>query len=461
MKIKLKNKLILNFLFVIFICIAIIWILSNMFLEKRFNSYIITKQKSDNQKLLDQIKLQYSDKYGWNVSSVEKLGVDELSQGIIIKLTDTQNNVIWDAKMHNSGLCAQMLDHIAQNMQSKYPNFNGKYSEQVNGVIVQNQKIANLYIGYYGPFFYTDADLEFLNKLNYMLVFSALISTFISVILAVILSKNITKPIEEIIDKTYSLSKEKYCDNIQIKSNVYEISNLIESINNLSKRLNKQESIRKKLTENMSHELRTPITAIQANLEAMSDGIIKPTKEKLQSCYSEIIRISKLIEKLENLETLQNESKLNLKNTDISLIVKNVLISFEKKIIDKKIAVKFDYTPIIINIDADKMYQVFVNLISNAIKYNKENGKIEIYIKEYQESIKIYIKDSGIGIKKQDLDYIFERLYREDKSRNTKIPGYGIGLSIVKQIITLHSGSIDVQSKSGSGTTFIITLNKE
>lgn len=460
MKIKLKNKIILNFLVVIFICILIIWSFSHIFLENKFKAYVIDKQQKNNEDILHQIQNQYSSQNGWNVSSVEDIGVDQLSNGIIIKLKDVNNNTIWDATKHNSGLCAQMLDHMAKNMQSKYPNFNGKYLEEAKDIYVNNQKIATLYIGYYGPFFYTDNDLAFINQLNLLLLISASISIVISIILAIIFSRNITKSLEEIIDKTHKLSQGKYDLKIDNKSNVYEISNLLDSINNLEKKLNSQEKLRKKLTQNMSHELRTPITSIQGHLEAMIDGIIEPTKERLESCYEEIQRMSRLIEKLENLENLEKDKILDLKYVDISLIMKNVLNNFEKQILDKKISLNFEYTPIMITIDPDKMYQVFVNIISNAIKYTNESGKISVKIVEKKGNIKIIVNDNGIGIDPKHINYIFERLYREDDSRNSKVGGYGIGLSIVKEIINLHHGDIEVKSKKNEGTTIEIILNK-
>ena len=125
---------------------------------------------------------------------------------------------------------------------------------------------------------------------------------------------------------------------------------------------------------------------------------------------------------------------------------------------DKNIRIKYELEDVNANIDKEKISQVIINLISNAIRYTNLNGEILIKLYKKSDFIKIIVKDNGIGIPEESLDYIFERFYRVDKSRCRNTGGTGVGLTICKSIVDLHKGKIEVKSKLNEGSEFIITL---
>ena len=302
-----------------------------------------------------------------------------------------------------------------------------------------------------------------LKDMTNLIIGISLLMIIVVISISIFLSQKISKPIIVVSKMTDFIKKGGYDQTLEYESSILEIDNLINSINDLSKELYKMENMRKKLTSDISHELRTPLTSIQTHLEAMIDGIWEASPERLNSVNEEVIRLSHLVNQLKNLTKYDDEkNKLHISEVDLKQLIKNIIYNNQSSAFEKNIKIEYDLEKIIANVDKEKISQVIVNLISNAIRYTNCNcdkeGKIIIRLFKVDEFIKISVKDDGIGIPKESLDYIFERFYRVDKSRCRNTGGTGIGLTISKSIIDLHNGSIEVKSEINEGSEFIITL---
>ncbi len=305
----------------------------------------------------------------------------------------------------------------------------------------------------------TESRELFLQDMTNLIIGISLLMIIVVIAIAVFLSQKISKPIIVVSKMTDFIKKGGYDQTLEYESSIVEIDNLINSINELSRELYKMENMRKKLTSDISHELRTPLTSIQTHLEAMIDGIWEPSPERLNSVNEEVIRLSHLVNQLKNLAKFDSEeNKLNLKYENLTQIVKNIIYNNEGFAMEKNIKIKYELEEINATIDKEKITQVIVNLLSNAIRYTCMDGEILIKLYKKNDFIKITVKDNGIGIPEESLDYIFERFYRVDKSRCRNTGGTGIGLTICKSIIDLHKGKIEVKSKINEGSEFIITL---
>jgi signal transduction histidine kinase len=220
--------------------------------------------------------------------------------------------------------------------------------------------------------------------------------------------------------------------------------------------------IKKQMASDFTHEFLTPLTAIQSSIEAIIDGVFEPTNDRLGKLKSESERLSRMVYEIDKLVSVSNEQlKLEKTKFDLSEIIDHVIRTFEVEIYAKKIKVNFISKPIYIYASADKISQVIINLLSNAIKYSNDQGIVDIEISKTKRNATFSIKDNGIGIAEDDLPYIFEYLYRVDKSRDRNTGGSGIGLYVVKSIVDAHNGKIEVSSKLDSGTKFTITLPSE
>ena len=461
MKSSLRTRLSLSYILIALISVLFISILANVFLDRQFKDYVVKKQEQDSKAVLNLVNRQYKGNGTWDSQTIEEIGVNALEQGLILKVSDAAGKMIWDATVHNNGLCVQMLSHMAQNMTSRYPNWKGGYVENTFPVIINFVEVGKAEIGYFGPYFFSDNDLAFINTLNEMLVGVGVFSLLLALILGAVMARRISNPIARVVRTARMISEGSYGEKITGKSDTKEIGQLTETINELADTLEKQDSLRKRMSADVAHELRTPLATLQSHMEAMIDGIWEPNVQRLKSCHEEIMRMGRLVGDLENLARFEG-GNLHLNKTyfDLSELIKNIIINFESDFKSKGIKLVFEAEQQFINADRDKISQVIVNLLSNAFKYTSEDGRVEVMIKECEETIEIAVQDNGRGIPEEDLPYIFERFYRADKSRNRLSGGSGIGLTIAKTLVEAHHGKIQVKSKLNVGTEFLIILPK-
>lgn len=459
MKSSLRVKLSLSYALVAAVSVLVVSLMTNMFLEKQFKVYTILNQKHKNEEVVDLISKQYNGVGQWNYGTIENLGVNGIAQGIIIKVKDSSGKVIWDAATHNNGLCKQMIDHIEQNMTKYYGSAAGKYEEKSYPIYNKSQKIGTVEIGYYGPFYYSDEDISFINNLNELNLGIGIVVLLFAIIIGIIMARRISTPISRVVKSTENIAKGNFDTRIIEISETKEIDLLTSAVNNLADTLQSQENLRKRMTADVAHELRTPLATLQSHMEAMIDGIWEPNSERLKSCHEEIIRLNKLVGNLGNLAKYESEAhKLYKIKYDISEQIRKIIYNFEAEYKNKNVNISFIGKSEIIIADRDKISQVIINLISNALKYTPSGGNAEVTVRGTEKEIYISVRDTGIGISEEDLPYVFERFYRADKSRNKETGGTGVGLSIAKAIVNMHKGSLKVQSTLGKGAEFTVLL---
>ena len=273
----------------------------------------------------------------------------------------------------------------------------------------------------------------------------------------------IVKPITRLTNATKELSKGNYNVRVNYVGDD-EISKLNQGFNQMAQQLAKQEETRQKFISDISHEFQTPLTAIQGFANILKDeDLPKSQRQK----YADIIlfhskRLSTLSKNMLQLTLLERE-EVELEYTTFSIVeqLSRVISTQENQAILKDIEIVFEKPrkDITINGDEQRLEQVWINIISNAIKYTDNGGLITIKVKKTSKEVEVSIEDTGRGMSKEVISHIFERFYREDKARS--VEGNGLGLSIVKSIIDLHHGNIDVISQVDVGSTFIIKLPNE
>lgn len=458
---SLRTKLSLSYVFVAIISVILISALTNIFLDKHFREYVRQNQEQRNKEIVSTLAIQYRDDGTWNLDIIETVGVSALENGLIIKISDQSGKTIWDAKEHNNGMCNRIIEQMAQNMNKRYPNVKGSYTEIPYPVNYKLQKVGTVSIGSYGPFYLNEHDLDFINALNGLLMAVGLFSLIFALILGSIMAKRLSFPITRVIGATRSIANGYFKDRIPVRSSTSEINQLTTTINQLAETMEKQELLRKRLTGDVAHELRTPLATLQSHMDAMIDGIWKPDTERLKSCQEEIVRIGKMVGDLEKLARYESENLLlNKEFFDLTELFQRLLHHFEREFFNKDISIELTGSVEMITADRDKISQVIVNLLSNALKYTQQGGRVEAGISSSKETVTLFVRDNGQGIPEKDLPFIFERFYRADQSRNRLTGGSGIGLTITKAIVEAHGGKIEVHSNEGQGTEFMVTLPK-
>lgn len=458
--ISLRARLSVSYMWIILISITAVGILANLCLERQFRSYILKNIENRNRQLVALISKQYSQNR-WSETKVSDIGINAMEEGLFIRVMDADGRMVWDAFTHNNGFCREMIAHMANNMASRYPNWQGSYMESDYVVKRGETIVGKVLIGYYGPFYYKDTDLAFINTLNRILAGVLLIALVIALVTGTVTSRRISNPITRVIETAREIAAGNLKARSQERTDIKEINQLVRSINELAEALENQEKIRKRLTADVAHELRTPLSTLQSHLEAMIDGIWEIDEGRLKGCHAEILRLIRMVKDLERLTKYDSDwVALSKSEFDLSQLAEQIVANLRPEFENKSVALAFSRQPAVLSADRDKISQVIINLLVNSLKFTPEGGSVEVDVKASDERVELQVRDNGIGIKPEDLPYIFERFYRGDKSRNRMSGGSGIGLTITKAIVDAHGGRIDVQSQFGQGSCFTVVLPK-
>lgn len=458
---SLNFKVIVPSIVIIIIVTLLTVVISKFYFDKKFGDYIMIKNQNTVQNILMELSEQYSDNE-WNYKNIEKITYNSLDKGIIVALYDKEDKEIMNIEKNSKDKCNRIMNFIKSSMEGKYGSTTSQFEPVYYPLIKSGEKIGEVRVKFYGPIFYMQNELVFLDIVNKIILGIGVLLILASTIIGFIISRSITRPINKLMTKAKYISKGEYDKKIEINTDILEINDLINSINNLSQSIKEQENIRKRLTGDISHELKTPLTNIQSHLEAMIDGIWEPTEERLLSVKEEAERLSSLVSDMQKLNKYDEASiKLKKDNVNISDIICFVIFQFSNLAKSKNIKIEYEKKNINLYCDKDKITQALVNILSNAIRYSNEGSTIFIEEKLKDNKVIISIEDQGIGISEEDLKYVFERFYRADKSRTRATGGTGIGLTIVKSIVSSHGGEVKLESKLGEGSKFTIILPKE
>lgn len=308
------------------------------------------------------------------------------------------------------------------------------------------------------------ASLEEMNRTVLNIFLLMLLSGGMAFVVSFILISYTSNRISEPLKKMSLAAREIAKGNFSARVDHFEedeIGDLARSFNVMARELAQLEDMRKEFVANVSHELRSPITSIQGYIDGILDGTIpkEKTYDYLKVVQEETRRMSRLINDLLEMTKLESgEFPLNRTEFDINELIRICIIKFEKRIVEKDLTVKVDFEEDrrFVFADRDKIEQVLTNLIDNAIKFSKPKGIIHLFTEVKGDKVFITVQDNGIGISPEDLEHIWERFYKADKSRGKD--GAGLGLYIVKKIIEAHKEEIWAESELKKGTSFTFTL---
>ncbi len=445
------------------VIVVLLAIVFNESINTIFREYAENLHKKLVNRTVERIENQYDIETGtFDEEKIERIGLTSLKKGLLLRIESVNDNFGFDIRTKNKQECINILQTVEEHMHMVYPNFRGEYTE--NKYVLKNEQdgvIGWVYVGYYGPYSLTVNEAMLVSKLNNAIFWSGVIFLLMSIIIAVIMANRISNPITSVIEIAKRIATGEYGVQAQAKSSVKELEDLVYSINEMSYALKKEELQKRQMCTDIAHELRTPLCNIQGQVEAMIDGLWEPSKVRLENCHTEILRLTKLVNQLQELYILENTCETlymcKFSFYDMCCKLRN---EFEKRISDKNITIRLQVPEdATVYGDVQRIKQCMINLIANAITYSSEGNEIGItYRKEGMKEVVIQIIDYGQGIPKEEIGFIFERFYRVDKSRSSKTGGMGIGLSITKAIIERHDGTITVYSKVGEGTTFEIHL---
>ncbi len=309
-----------------------------------------------------------------------------------------------------------------------------------------------LFVGYRPP-----SSASFIIKwIISFLIYSLVAGSLLNVIAALFL----VRPIKKLTEATKKIAAGNFNVKLNIKQKG-ELGTLARSFEDMMHDLGQIEQMRRDFVSNVSHEVQSPLTSISGYAKALQQVNI-PEQEKnryLEIIIAEAERMSKMSDGLLKLSMLESQSQ-QLQHDTFSLDeqIRRVIVAIQPQWATRNISFELNLKAVNLTADRDLLNQVWTNILSNSIKFSKDGGVIDVSIKPDAKNVTLRISDTGIGISPEDQKRIFERFFKADRSHSRKFSGSGMGLAIVKQIVSLHQGDIRVESELGRGTTFIVTL---
>ena len=314
-------------------------------------------------------------------------------------------------------------------------------------------------------------NLNFLQQINQAILLSGFVVAGIALFTSVLLVRRLTQPLKDLTVAAEQMKQGEYTQRVSLPKKLDELGQLGLTFNGMADRieaditeLRRQDQVRRDLIANIAHDLATPLTAIQGFSEALADDVISDAEQRQETAQRigrEVHRLRRLVADIQQMTSLEaGHTKLDFAPLDLHAQVDETIAVIAPECEQEGIDVHNDIQPStpLVMADCDRITQVLLNLLDNARRHTPSGGTIRVGATPQGDCLRIWVRDTGIGIDPTDLPHIFERFYRADRSRTTSTGGSGLGLSIVKAIITAHGGNIWAESALGQGTCITFTL---
>lgn len=432
--------------------LAVVW-------ESQFKAYTRSNMQSLAQSAADTLAIGYDAAGAWTpevIANASSISVS--SPDVSLQVLDEDGNVLYDDSVDAS--------HHGDSGVNTGTTAVPTASESVVTASVVDAKgktVGTVRLWAFGSdALLTSSDAKFRESSYSAIAAAAAIAVVLAVIIGYFVSRSLTKPIQRITRTASQIRNGDLTARTGVRG-TDEIGQLGETFDDMATSLEKDLKLEHRLTSDVAHELRTPLMAILATVEAMQDGVLPADDEHLESLASETRRLSRLVDAMLKLSRLENgTTELKIERTDVVYLVKSLVSSQHQLFHEKGLHLRFKddtaHGECQADVDPDLIREAVVNLMSNAMRYTDEDGWVVVSVSSDHSDAIISVRDTGIGIAKEDIPQTFSRFWRSDVSRERVSGGLGVGLSITKEIVDRHNGTISVDSELGKGTTFTIRV---
>lgn len=334
------------------------------------------------------------------------------------------------------------------------PDIPAKYGVpvKVDGTVVGTLVAVNVQLG--------ELEKEFTGSVAAAAASAAAVVSFLALVTGYVISKRLTRPLSALSLAAHRLAGRDLGYRVPVDTED-EIGELAKSFNYMAESLERSERLKRNLVADAAHELRTPLSVLRGNLELLQEGVSVPSPEVLMSLHDEVVRMSRLVDELQEISLAEaGDLRLNWREFDVQELLEKVAALFEGKARSK--GIEFDIRAggelPRLWADQDRVLQVLLNLLDNAQKHTGPGGRIVLSAVPQEDGLVFCVEDTGSGIAKEDLEHVFDRFYRADRSRSRAGGGTGLGLAIAKSLVEAHGGKIWAQSTPGRGSIFSFIL---
>lgn len=387
---------------------------------------------------------------GWSPEMAVEDAVWALQLGLDTRVRDRDGTIIMETSRALASL--EPEQQVRLKAASGFAKLSGTGEFHIYPLFLHGKEIGQLEV----RFLPDTRNSFFISRTNHLLAYSALALGVIACILSIILARRLSRPIVRISQAAQNISQGNLTERVEIPGSD-ELSSLGQSFNAMAHTLQVQNKLRKQICANLAHELRTPLTIMRGQLEGVLDGVISNDESRIRLLLEENQRLTTIVASMEDFfEAQASVLSLDVHQLLLRQMFDNLALSFEAVAREKGVVIRVESDDeTIISADPDRLSQVLINLISNALKVTPPGGVITLSGKQTVSGCIITVTDTGCGIAEEDIPLIFERFYRG------KDGGLGLGLAIVRELVDAHGGTIEVASQMGVGTVFTIQFPAE
>jgi two-component system sensor histidine kinase BaeS len=412
-----------------------------------FRDYLEGEREDRVHWVIASVESAYEKKGGWDPGEMIDSTIWAFMLGLDLRLLDSDGAVRMDMDKALSSLPLLVQKRVLVLADRWDMGAGGKFVPYA--LFLRGEQIGRLEVRFLPP----RKEALFIRRSNRFLLVSLIALGGVALVLSVVFSRRLTLPIKELTAAASQISGGDLTSRVRPPGHD-ELGELSKAFNRMAEALAVQESLRKKLTANVAHELRTPISAVRGELEGMIDGLIPADRENLQSLYDEIGRLRTILDGIEDLSQVEASSMaLERREVELGPFLSAIVERYGGIFRDKGVALELECADGLgVDADPDRLSQVMVNLLTNALKATPAGGSVRVEAGVAHGEVRISVADTGSGIRREDLPFVFERFYRASEG------GLGIGLTIVKELVEAHGGTVEVQSEPGQGSTFTVSL---
>lgn len=447
----LRWKLALNFIGLAGAVIVLVALAINYSLDVQFSRYLVSLEEQRSAAVADAVGVVLQETGSWAAAAPDIVRISIMTERWI-QIEDLLGNVVADSAADRRGMAMH-----GRRLPMQPP---GDAHIVTLPIFVDGEKVA---LGRFGSLDLTQGvfspqDLRFRATINRSIIWAGAAAVVLAALFSLLLSQRIVRPVKSLTRAAQRMAQGHLQQQVAVEGRD-ELAYLAGSFNEMAAHLNQLENLRRKTSGDIAHELRTPLTTIQGYIEGMRDGVIAADENNWRAVESDVKRLSRLVQDLQELS--RAEAPLwDKQAVDLGRIVNDAVSHIRPLAVEKNLhlEIKGSSDPLVVSGRPEALSRICSNLLTNAVKYSPPGAAITVTLQSTDGWALLIVDDEGPGIPEDEIHLIFERFYRVDSSRTRRTGGSGIGLTIAKELVTAHGGTITAANRTGGGANFVVSL---
>jgi two-component system, OmpR family, sensor histidine kinase BaeS len=356
-----------------------------------------------------------------------------------------------------SGTDVAVLDTDGRIVASTFANPNQASNVHRSAINVDGQRTGTLIVKFNHRGLVASAD-NLRNSLTSAVIGAAGLAAVLALVIGLLVARRLSRPVDGMISTVRAMSAgDRHARVGRVENTASELQELALAFDGMADTLVGEEQLRRGVVADVAHELRTPVAILQANCEALMDGVVQHTPQQTRSLHEEVLRLAAMVDDLQNLASAEAAAlHLQLGPCDFGGIVDGAVDAMRTQLTAAGLSIQQQLEPTPIDGDPVRLHQATTNILANAMKFTPPGGRLVVNVSALDGHARLEVSDTGVGIAAADQPHVFDRFWRGPNA--TDVPGSGIGLAVVAELVRAHHGTVEIDSEPGRGTRVIVSI---